>query len=766
VHKPEGCVPQTVETSKRLTIGVLLGFHVYEGSHPAAFAFPLIRGIQAAARDKNYNLLVACGVAQRTNVVQQKPAWPELGQEGDFVPVGPWNTDGLIFIGSLGSGSSSQYARRLIDGGFPALIIGSDAGSPAIIVDNEVSMRQVMEHLVGHGHRSIAFIAGDKEDLGDSTARVKAYRNGVGEFGLSDDPRLVEYGHSWGDGGRDAMERILKSGVKFTAVMCNNDLSAIGVIQALREAGVHVPTDVAVTGFDDILESQAQVPPLTSVHYPLFETGYRAILLLEKRIEHGAGAVPEFSLVSTRLVPRQSCGCLPEIVSQSIHGARHSASPADPTPASSKNELTQTMLDALLAEKPHSQSSELYPFCEQLADGFLRSLEDGDFHPFQNAMTAILQGVEMMSDDSAHVWQAVITVLRQSAHTMLKAGDDPIRSRRAEDLLHQARTLVSESADRRHTRLQVSWTGFDDNMSNLTSRLISSSDEAQVYDALREDLPQVGLQTCHVAFFEKKDADPVAVSLLHPLEKEAPVLRFETRQFPPPGLYPEEEPYNLVLLPMFFQEERMGYVAFDGGNLDPLATLVRQLSSSFKNVELHAKVLDLSLTDGLTGVHNRRYFEIMLQKETERSQRYKRKLVVIMIDIDHFKKYNDSFGHPAGDRALRELAQNIAQGARRGLDVISRYGGEEFALILPETDLEGARLVGENVRQKIADSRQFLQPTTISVGIAFMQGEQKTPPTLLEWADRALYQAKRQGRNRTVVFEDWMLQSAHTSQLE
>ncbi len=752
-----------MDNPRRLTIGVLIGFHVYEGSHPAAFAFPLIRGIQAAARDKNYNLLVACGVAKRTNVVQQTPAWPELGPDADFVPVGPWNTDGLIFIGSLGSGSKIQYARRLIDGGFPGLVIGSDAGSPAITVDNEGGMRQVMEHLVDHGHRSIAFIAGDKEDLGDSTARVKAYRNGVGEFGLSDDPRLVEYGHSWDEGGRDAMGRILKSGVKFTAVMCSNDLSAQGALRALREAGMRIPQDVALTGFDDILEGQAQVPPLASVHYPLFETGYRALLLLQKRIEQGPASVPERTSVSTWLVPRQSCGCLPEIVVQSAIGAIPSSPSADVSPAHFMDELSESMLNALLAEKSQWQSDELFHFCDQLAHGFSRSLEDGDNNHFQSVMNEILQCVEMMSDDNTHIWQSVVTVLRQGAHAMLKDGRDPVRSRRAEDLLHQARTLLGESADRRYTRLQVSWTGYDDNMSNLTARLISSSNEDQVYDALREDLPQVGLRTCHVAFFEKRDEDPVAVSLLHPLDKDAPVLRFETRQFPPPGLYPEGEPFSLVLLPLFIQKEKTGYVAFDGGNLDPLATLVRQLSSSFMNVELHAKLLELSLTDGLTALYNRRYFEIILQKETERSQRYKRNLAVIMIDIDHFKKYNDTFGHPAGDEALRELAQNLTQGARHGLDVVTRYGGEEFAIILPETDLEGARGVGEDIRRRIAESRKFLQPTTVSVGIATVHGEPMANQTLVEQADRALYQAKFQGRNRTVVYAEWMRKSAHSS---
>jgi diguanylate cyclase (GGDEF)-like protein len=105
---------------------------------------------------------------------------------------------------------------------------------------------------------------------------------------------------------------------------------------------------------------------------------------------------------------------------------------------------------------------------------------------------------------------------------------------------------------------------------------------------------------------------------------------------------------------------------------------------SNKNAQLHAKGLELSRTDGLTGVHNRRLFEIMLQKETERTQRYKRDLAVIMIDIDFFMGYNDAYGHPAGGEAMREIAQCITQGARRGLDMVTRYGGEEFAIILRE----------------------------------------------------------------------------------
>jgi diguanylate cyclase (GGDEF)-like protein len=107
------------------------------------------------------------------------------------------------------------------------------------------------------------------------------------------------------------------------------------------------------------------------------------------------------------------------------------------------------------------------------------------------------------------------------------------------------------------------------------------------------------------------------------------------------------------------------------------------------------------------------------------------------------------------------VAEDIQNSARRGLDVVTRYGGEEFAIILPETDTEGALIVAETIRRHVADDTRFLRTMSVSLGISSLSGDQLSHDTLLDRVDRALYQAKNQGRNRTVVFEDWMRESAH-----
>lgn len=167
------------------------------------------------------------------------------------------------------------------------------------------------------------------------------------------------------------------------------------------------------------------------------------------------------------------------------------------------------------------------------------------------------------------------------------------------------------------------------------------------------------------------------------------------------------------------------------------------------------KLEELSITDGLTGLYNRRYMEATLEEEIIRANRYQRPLSLLFMDIDHFKSYNDSFGHLEGDKALRGLAETILRNIRNKIDVACRYGGEEFVVVLPESNGEQAVVVAERIRRDFSQlgfkPGSVIEPIyiTLSVGVAFLKAEEEGV-NLLERADQAMYQAKSSGRNRVV----------------
>jgi diguanylate cyclase (GGDEF)-like protein len=165
--------------------------------------------------------------------------------------------------------------------------------------------------------------------------------------------------------------------------------------------------------------------------------------------------------------------------------------------------------------------------------------------------------------------------------------------------------------------------------------------------------------------------------------------------------------------------------------------------------EANARLSELATIDGLTGVRNRRAFEMRLAEEITRSTRYEIPLSLLLLDVDQFKSYNDSFGHLAGDEVLRSVACVLSQEAR-ATDLVARYGGEEFALVLPNTDAGGAVIMAERLRAAIELSSWPLRPVTASFGAATFSPAINTSPTLIGAADQALYTAKASGRNRVM----------------
>src|SRR5262245_7893676 len=323
----------------RPTIGVLAGWPVFTGT-PDSFLGHVFRGIQAAAHDRNCNLLMACGIDAG------RPAWPLLSPEVDFVPVGPWNTDGLIIVSPFASETGARYAKNLIASGFPAIFAGDRDSGPAVVADNVGGIRQALEHLVKHGHREIAFVAGRQSEHSDSDVRLQAFEIELSSLNLRFNPNLIAYGSHSYEGGRQAIQQIISRGEKFTAVIASNDRSAIGVLDGLRKNGFVVPQDIALIGFDDRLEARALVPSLTTVHYPMFGLGYQAVDLLLQAIK-GESVIQELVRIPTRLVIRESCGCLPGLPASTRDEEFQEQKPSKMTREQILSQLAQTMTVAV-----------------------------------------------------------------------------------------------------------------------------------------------------------------------------------------------------------------------------------------------------------------------------------------------------------------------------------------------------------------------------------------------------------------------------------
>jgi diguanylate cyclase (GGDEF)-like protein/PAS domain S-box-containing protein len=219
--------------------------------------------------------------------------------------------------------------------------------------------------------------------------------------------------------------------------------------------------------------------------------------------------------------------------------------------------------------------------------------------------------------------------------------------------------------------------------------------------------------------------------------------------------YPEMSSHGHIIIPLKTKEKVMGvlylYLSSDfvieESRIKLLETIGGQLGVAIENARLYEETKRFSLHDPLTGLANRRYIDIVLERNFAAAKRFKKPFAIIMADIDHFKNYNDTYGHIAGDRMLINVAK-ILEKETREVDLISRYGGEEFLILLSEADIDRARSVAEHKRKAVAEAAGI----TISLGVASYNDKINKPEELIKHADKALYQAKQNGRNRVEAY--------------
>ena len=213
-------------------------------------------------------------------------------------------------------------------------------------------------------------------------------------------------------------------------------------------------------------------------------------------------------------------------------------------------------------------------------------------------------------------------------------------------------------------------------------------------------------------------------------------------------------------IPLLSENKFVGILTIDNlskVDFDRFLIVAMQFALGIKKVLLYETVEELAITDGLTGLYTRRYFFERFDEELQRSKRHGFKFSFLMIDIDDFKRCNDTYGHLVGDAVLKEVS-HIAKGITREIDLMARYGGEEFSIVLPETDRAGAMLVAERIRKRIEENifKAYDEKLnmTVSIGLAVYPDDSQEVPDLVEAADKALYAAKSSGKNIVCEYKE------------
>lgn len=524
----------------------------------------IVRGAARAAQHADVELVCLAG-----GLLSNDELDPRVPRNFLFHLLDPRDFDGILVLGGtlgnqVGLEALSEWMRRFAP--LPMVSLGAPLSTcHNVVVDGAPGMRDTLRHLIQvHNHRRIAFIRGPTTSF-EAEERYRTYREVLAEHGISEDHRLVLPGNWLRDSGAAAVSALFDArGMAVDAVRAiaaANDYMALGAMEALRDRGISVPGDIAITGFDDVDLGRCTVPPLTTVAQPKDNLGREGISLLVALMS--AKSVPRVTSLPTTPALRRSCGCAK--TSMLIH--RRSTGKTGRSLAVAVLERRALIFAELSRSARGSLVGAGSRWEERLLSALLADLEGSADGAFLSAVDHLMAGISRAGADLTQA-QPVLGTLRRSLQDCA-AGDAEAVSR-VDDLLDSARELVSEWMVRGETLRRLEVVQFLRGLSQVSSMLLRKSRGPAQRESFEEALRRLGIPALSLGVFSSPgevSAQSQCLAAYEPSARARPETHFRSSDFFAPGVFGNERG-ALLVQPLLFEREPLGLLTVALGEHD------------------------------------------------------------------------------------------------------------------------------------------------------------------------------------------------------
>lgn len=737
-------------------------------------------GMVRGAKERNVNLLIFPGYTTSWSsgyLYQQSVVYSKINRD---------TVDAIVIV-------SGTYANRLDEAEYnrffdqyrdiPGVSIGAHVPhKTAIMVDNSTGLDQLIRHvLTEHDCKNPAMITGPLTNE-EARERLHVFRETCELLGFRIYPHQLFEGDFTVSSGHEAVRVLFPTDKKLDhpdALICANDNMAFGAMRELKSRGYRVPSDVAVTGFDNVNEAQFSFPALSTISQPMEAQGYQAVMRAVDLVK--GKAVPKEIILPATMVIRSSCGCY----SAAEEGYAHSVDKMETT-------HIQDIQKAESAEIFWDLITDIFPEEEQTARSrrviaaLLKAAVTGKNHEITlNRLGEHLHSL-LSEKQSIRPWVSLLsllnTYLQKNSTAINKSYDTAV-------FLGSCLQVVISMLRVEQGSAEFRLTGQITSMRTYLADIGSALNIDDIGEATRVHLTALGVRSFYIAVYEKPVShlkgepwtEPECAHLIIGYHNRTNITqnkrskRIGTAQLLPPVYAAGRTPRIMIVCSLYFRNEIIGFMMIDQTDItrESYDILAGNVSASLKTAALfearessEQKLLEvlreleqsntqlqkISEIDELTGLYNRRGFLNLARRSMDLARQMGRGGLVFFADLDGLKKINDDYGHKDGDLAIK-IAGDILHKTFRNMDIISRLGGDEFTILALDTDEEFIPILRKRMEALVAEENKTLgKPWLIFISIgaaSFKPGDTVSLEKLMTRADANLYLEKQ--RKKTTL---------------